>query len=540
MLHQLEIFNLATFKELRIEFSEGLNIVSGMSGAGKSILLKALELCLGGRFSQKLIQEEAPHAEVRGLFTLPDHLLNSWQEDLSLSSDEVIIRRVFKKEGRSMTYINDRMVSTDLLKRLGDDLAKTLSQDEALGLRDQNYQLMLLDVFAEQEKNLDKYSKRYGEMLSLQNKIKELQQQESAWAQERQFLEFQHGELSKLDLQAGEYESLEEEHKMLAHGHELKMACSTLGEAASEFTNTLMNHLEALKDFSEKGSELASLAAEGESLQYSSEEWARLISAQGSSIDLDPQRLSEVEERISSLRAAFKKFSLDEEGLLLKFQELEIKLHGEAPQTLLIQTQEKMAELQSECKKLAETLHKKRVTSANKLSREINQSLASLEMEGNRFSIALNKKEELGEKGLTLCEFQLKATADSPLKPLHDSASGGERSRALLSISSALAGAMSCPLLVFDEIDTNIGSRLGAPVAEAFLKLSLNNQVICVTHLAPVAAGGKRHLLVEKGRRYSTIRHLTADERVAELAHMIAGEKDSPSALEQAKHMIDR
>ena len=189
-------------------------------------------------------------------------------------------------------------------------------------------------------------------------------------------------------------------------------------------------------------------------------------------------------------------------------------------------------------KKKAKDLHVKREKASVRLSKEVNGILAQLEMGGDRFSVKLLETKELHKTGGTDVVFMLRPTEEAPANPLHESASGGERSRALLGICSALRGAMGSPLLVFDEVDTNIGSRLGKPISEAFRRLSAEAQVICVTHLAPVAASGVSHFVVEKGAQVSVVNKLTQEERISELAHMLAGERDSKEALQQARGML--
>jgi DNA repair protein RecN (Recombination protein N) len=196
-----------------------------------------------------------------------------------------------------------------------------------------------------------------------------------------------------------------------------------------------------------------------------------------------------------------------------------------------------MAEFQAEGEKLSKALHRRREKAAKALSADINTILETLEMPGERFSVDCAVS-EWSVMGTTTSTFMLKPMADAQAQPLHETASGGERSRALLAISSALRGAMNVPLLVFDEIDTNLGARLAKPVSEAFRQLSLSSQVICVTHLAPVAASGRRHFLIEKGRQQSTVRPLDERDRVAELAHMTAGDRSSKDALKQARSLL--
>ncbi len=538
MLLQLEFKNLATFPSARLELASGLNILSGMSGAGKSVLLRALALALGGRFSQKLIRNGEEKSEVSALFVLEPHLVEKWKEELSLESDEIIIRRQFKREGRTLNYVNDSMIGIEKLQRLGASLAQTLDQDEAMGLRDPSHQLAWLDVYGGIK--LDAYKKCFSDWRGKVDKLNELKESVKTESQQRQFIEFQYEEISKLNLEEGETLKLEEEHRLLANSVEIEQSGSQLIESGEAFSSDLLMPLERLGELLGDHPHFSDLIEEGKNLQIGAEEWSRTMRSSLGEIESDPSRLFQTEERLRALRAIFKKFQMDELELIAHVKELEEKLSSPPAEIEMQKLEEEIKKVESEAKEHALKLHQQRKKASTKLTKEINKKLATLEMEGNRFSIDLEKESVLNSKGLSVIDFKLKPTADGPAMPLAECASGGERSRALLSISSALSKSMGASLLVFDEIDTNIGSRLGRPISEAFISLSESTQVICVTHLAPVAACGEKHFIVEKGPHHSGVRELVEQERLEELAQMIAGEKNSVSALEQAEHMLSQ
>jgi len=536
MLLQLEFKNLATFPVARLEFSQGLNILSGMSGAGKSVLLKALGLVLGGRFSQKLIREGQDKAEVSALFILEPHLLEVWRDRLDLKGDEILIQRQFRREGRSINYLNDAMIGSDTLQQLGATLAQTLDQDEALGLRDPWLQLQWLDTYG--EIHLETYRDVYRKWKSGQDRLQELQREVKTQSQQRQFMEFQYEELRKINLREGELAELEEEHQLLAHSVEIDESVAVLCEVSDTFSNAAMRPLEQLLRLLKDHAQFSALIEEGRSLQIEAEEWSRALRASLSNMEADPARLMEVETRLRELRSALKKFHMSEAELVAHVSELELQLTKPPAEIEMQKLEKEVAELEVKARQQALKLDQWRGKVALQLSAEINKRLATLEMDGDRFSIQISQEQVLGPKGMSKIDFLLKPTAEGPSMTLAECASGGERSRALLAISSALAKSMKSSLLVFDEIDTNIGSRLGRPISEAFLSLAEATQVICVTHLAPVAACGDKHFMVEKGTQHSLVRELLEQERLSELAQMIAGEKNSKSALEQAEHML--
>lgn len=539
MLVQLEITDLATFEKARISPSPGLNIISGMSGAGKSILLGALDLILGGRFSQKLIAEGKDSCEVAALFHIKPDLLDDLEGDRPVDDqDELLIRRQFKRDGKSLNYINDRLVSVDFLKQIGKRLSKTLSQDEALGLKDPEYQLGLLDAFSGNKKLVKKYQERYLKYSDIKQRIRECEAREQNYNQEQQFLQFQMDELSKLNLQEGELAEIEEEYKTLAHCEELQGVTSHAIEHSQNFLGNMQGQLERLRDLLDSNHPLVGLANESIELQTHIEEWTRTMSIEQHQLQSNPARLAEISERMRQLRAACKKYNMDHDTLVKHAADLAAKTSVPPPGIEKEKLVKELEACEKECIETARELHKDRIKKSKQLTRTINKFLEKLEMPGGRFKIEIKENKEPGSTGISSLQFMLAATADRPHMPLHETASGGERSRALLAISSALSGSMQIPLLIFDEIDTNIGSRLGGPISESFISLAKAHQIICVTHLAPVAASGEKHFLVEKGERLSSVTELPKTKRIAELAQMIAGEKDSKVAIQQAKHML--
>jgi DNA repair protein RecN (Recombination protein N) len=537
VLQQLEFSNLATFEQARLELDSGLNILSGMSGAGKSVVLMALKLSLGGRFSQRLLRDHADEAEVRALYVLPAFLKKKYEEELP-GIEDVLIRRVFRREGRTINYINDKMVSLGLLSRLGEDLAKVLSQDEAMGLKDPDEQRALLDTFAGLSLEVEIFAKTYSEFRKCEREMEALKHQSVEAAQREQFNRFQLDELESLHLEDGEFVSLENDLKVLGQSSDLMRGVESLVSGADAFLSQGEGALVQLQRAVGDVQGWKELIDEGVELKESMREWSRALGQQGDDLDSDPEKLFQVEQRLLQLRGAFKKYGMDEVSLLTHLAELKLKVDGPPVEVELERLKEASLEKQRVLKKKAKVLHVKREKASLNLSKEVNDILAKLEMGGERFSIKLSATSELQKTGGTDVVFMLRPTEEAPANPLHESASGGERSRALLGICSALRGAMGSPLLVFDEVDTNIGSRLGKPISEAFHRLSSEAQVICVTHLAPVAASGVSHFVVEKGAQVSVVKKLSKKERVSELAHMLAGERDSKEALQQAKGML--
>ncbi|MBF0245565.1 MAG: AAA family ATPase, partial [Planctomycetes bacterium] len=464
MLEVLDIRNLATIKSMRLEFAPGLNILSGMSGAGKSMILRAIGLVLGERFPKKYLTDGQEECEVAAQLTLPAELWERWRQELALEDPTLLIRRRVRADGRAVNTLNERLISTQALRDLGKGLALVMDQEESLELRNPDYQTELLDAFAGLGEELRVYGEQWGEFRTLRDEIERLRKSGEEALRQEEFLNFQMSELEKLAPKSGEFASLGEEHRMLAHSEELGAAVEELRQGASAFAAILQKNLPVLEDVG--GQTLAACTAEGCSLMNGAEEWSRALRDEFRGIERNPWRLKEIEERLSQLNTAFKKFARDEEALVRLYEEITAKLKGLRPAEQLGKLQSQMGALGEACLKTARSIQQKRKNAARKLSAEINSHLEMMEMPGGLFDVSVHKpgsEKDLGPRGFPGALFTLCTTPGAPPHPMGEIASGGERSRALLAVCATLAPVLSAPLLVFDEIDTSIGSRLGKP-----------------------------------------------------------------------------
>ncbi len=538
MLIRLELNHFATFPKAEMDLGPGLNILSGMSGAGKSLLLKALEVITGGRFHSRLAAEGEGECRVRALFEPGATFIEKWAGELDLDEGQLLIERSLRKDGRSLLLINGRMQSVDLLRRIGPDLCRILSQDESMGLRQPEIQRQFLDQRGALQDDLRLCAQAYGIWDNCASEIRELEAESRRSREEEEFLRAQLRELKELAPQAGEVRELEEESLLLSRAEALRSLFQRLDDAGGKCSGELSTALDNLDRQAEGIQELEQLTREGRDIQITLEEWLRAVSMQSRGIAANPFRLAEVDERLRKIRSAEKRFGMAADDLAQRATELSQRLEKEPPEIRLegLRKEEKIKF--QELKKCADRLHKKRLAVRTDLVREIEEVLQGLEMGGGRFDIALERQDQFGPEGCTAVEFRLRPTPSHPYQPLHLCASGGERSRALLAICSSLSQALASSILVFDEIDTSIGSRLGRPIAKAIEQLAQHRQVICVTHLAPVAAAGQDHFLIEKGEQGSSVKALKTADRVREVAQMIAGEKDDKDALRQARSML--
>lgn len=539
MLVSLQIENLATFREATVELSSGLNILSGTSGAGKSVLLRALALTLGTRFDRKFLGDPNRECIVSALYAPPRELLNQFTEEFGECEEgTVLISRRFRPDGRSISTANGRLIALDHLKRFGDAGVRILSQDESLGLRESSRQLRLLDQYCENEKCLKAYANAWEELCRIEEKISELKDEAKRMGVERQMLEKQLEDLEAVELEEGMVESLREEVAALSHAGELVESAERMCDAAGEFCSVLNRALPDLMRLFPPGSSLAQVLNEGRDLSGSVEEWSRALSLETGNLDADPARADEAASKLSKVQTLIRKYGRSEDELIKLRDELQERLGSEPPELRLERLEDDREKADGKCRKIAEELHKARIAGAKQLGREVSKTLELLDMKGDRFQIEVARLDSPTSTGLSAAAFLIRPTVEKEYVSVAESASGGERSRVLLALCAALGDAMASPLLVFDEIDTSMGSRLGKPVAEALKQLSAKRQVLCVTHLAPVAAGGSRHLYIEKNEKESAVRPLEDNERLEEIAQMIAGEKESESALKQAAQML--
>ena len=502
------------------------------------MILKALGLLLGERFSQRLIADGATRCEVTGLFRLSQNLCQQLGEAFALEGDELLIRRVFKSDGKSSVHLQGRLSSLEELRRLAPHLCLILSQDESLGLRDPNLQLDWLDRFAGHQGEREIFLQAYLEARRLEKEWAAHREKAQALFDQRDFLSQQKNELDALELRSGECAEIEAQHLELANAEEIRGSTTRLVETLQGAASGVDRDIDNLESLMGSNAEWSTLLREVRELTGGIEEWCRAAQRKVDKVSSDPRQLAKFDERLRLLKTAFKKFRRDESSLIEYAGEISRKLesiesletgqdHGAA-----------IATAWKNCLSLSKALHKKRLKAALRLEQEVNTILNKLDLAGDRFHVHAEERKELEENGSTSLRFQLRPTPTLPFQDLHESASGGETSRALLALCSCLSKVLDCSSIILDEIDTSMGARLGKPVAEAILKFSGERQVICVTHLAPVAASGGRHFLVEKNEHGSQAREIKGAERMAELAQMIAGDKKSSTALKQAQHML--
>jgi DNA repair protein RecN (Recombination protein N) len=569
MLTELRIRNFAIIDEVALNFTKGLVVVTGETGAGKSIIVDAIELLLGGRGDATFLRAGSEAATVEGEFALsPD----AWaevrtaleREGLIDEEGRLVLAREIRREGRNIARVNGRTVSLAILREVGENLVDVHGQSEHLSLLRVREHLRLLDSYAGLEQRRGEFTARAAAVRAVQAELEALRAGERDAARRADMLRFQIGEIEAARLKPGEEASLLEERTRLANAEQLaalaEQAVAALDEGGEEgrpASDLLGAAAHALAALSKIDAQLAAASDTAQSLLDQAAELSRDLRAYRESVEFNPKRLEQVEERLELVRALRRKYGESIEAILSFAEKSRRELDG------ITHADERMAELAlreqdglRELGRLGTDLSQERRRAAEAMSRGIEAELADLRMAGAQFAVDVHWEEdpqgaEVGEHrvsfdstGLDRVEFLVAPNPGEGLKPLAKVASGGETSRLMLALKSVLARADRTPTLIFDEIDQGIGGRVGMTVGRKLWRLTPTHQVLCVTHLPQLAAYGDQHLHVEKvvhGERTATrVKELGGMERVEELAAMLgAASETTRDSAQEILHMVD-
>ena len=553
MIKSLHIEHYALIDQLDISLHSGFSVITGETGAGKSIILGAIGLLLGERADTKAIKAGERRCMIEATFDLSDQLIDDdffTQNDLDFDGSHCIIRRELTAEGKSRAFINDTPVNLSLLKEIGGQLIDIHSQHQNLLLGKEDFQLNMLDILARDSDEMKDYSDRYSHMMAIRSQLQELKEQAHQSRDKEDYLRFQTQQLAEASLVDGEQEELEEEQEMLSHAEEIKknlyMAQQCL--AADEDTNTLervKQSVAALQSASRVYGKVEDLTRRLDSCYIEMKDIADEIGQNADEVEYDPRRLEQVEERLDTLYSLQKKHHVDSVAELIKLQkELEHEL------ALIDNSDEHIAELEhslNEAKEAvmvqAKKLTEMRQAAKKVLEQDIVGRLIALGMPNVTFDVNLTQMTEPGWSGMDKVEFRFSANKNVPTQPLSQIASGGEIARVMLSLKALIASAAKLPTIIFDEIDTGVSGKIAEQMALMMQGMSLQGcQVISITHLPQIAAKGEHHYKVYKEEGiFATSTHiseLTAKERVEEVAHMLSGSTLTEAALNNAKELL--
>lgn len=566
MLTSLCIKNFATVEQVELDFSAGLTSITGETGAGKSVLLDGLALTLGSRSTKELLRDTGQAAEITATFEFDPDLegagpvlpkaLVSWlneRELLEAPGGILFLRRILKPDGRSKAFINNTPVTLADLKFLGEQLVDLHSQHEYQSLLKRSTQHQLLDNFANNQKLCDEVKALAMQWQSISHQIEQLQNSGSEQEAKRQLLNYQVQELEKLALQENEIPVLEQEQKTLAAADsllaDLHQALSLLGNPDSDGEDSSIDNCARAAKLLAATSEILPGLRNGSELLESAtiqlREAAAEIEQQMDQVVIDPQRLNDVESRLDALYTVARKHHCKPEELLTLQQSLQQELDT------LEGGEERLQELEAEKEKIARSfteiagnLSKKRQSAARKLTKNISDKLAQLNMAHCQFEIKFaGTNDEVSVNGNEYAEFLISTIPDKPPAPLARIASGGELSRISLAIQVVTAQTTNTPLLVFDEVDVGIGGATAEVVGNLLRELGEHCQVLCVTHQAQVAARGHQQLLVSKQLSKTSattdFKVLDRETRTRELARMMGGKELTESTLAHAAEILE-
>src|SRR5690348_1070049 len=508
MLTHILIRDFAIIDTLELEFRPGMTVLTGETGAGKSILVDALGLVLGDRAEAGVVRHGAEKAEVGAEFDLKDSpAAMAWLEENDLAEDGAcILRRVVGSDGRSRSQINGRSVPLQSLKELGEHLLDIHGQHEHQSLMRPAAQMALLDGYGDHGALLSRLAKLHGDWKAAHDRLTALRTAAGDRDKRLEMLRFQVGELEALKLKAGEVQSIDAEHKRLAHGGKLmetaQAALDALYEAeedsAHQRVSRTLASLDAQSELEPKFKALRDMLA-GAQVQLA--EAADGLRDYLADMDLDPKRLEWLESRLAAIHDVARKHRIEPEALLAHLEALQTELKQlENSEITLQELEAELAKLKAAYKKAAEELHTKRGKTAGDLGKKVTAAMQELGMAGGKFEIAVSvpDAERFTAKGIDQVEFTVTANKGQPLKPLAKVASGGELSRISLAIQVIAAQAAAIPSMVFDEVDAGIGGGVAEIVGRQLRTLAAKRQVLCVTHLPQVASQAHQHYRVSK------------------------------------------
>lgn len=550
MLQQLYIRNFTLIDELDIELRPGFSVITGETGAGKSIILGAIALLLGQRADSKTIKQGADRCIIEAHFDLTRYQLKSFfdENDIDYDAADCIIRRELTATGKSRAFINDTPVALSLLKELGDMLVDVHSQHQNLLLGKQDFQLEVIDTIAQDQELLTDYQQTYSAYHEKQRQLQALQEEMERNRQNLDFMQFQYEELANAQLEKDEQEELEQQRDTMTHSEDIKTALYTVQNHLSTdeqgILSQLRKSLAAIQSITNVYPSSGEWSERIDSCLIELKDIAQDVEARLEDIDFNPAELERINQRLDKLYDLQKKYHVETvDELIQQRDELKRQLaHIENGDEALADLQEMIKTLRTKCLEQAEKLTKLRQKAAKEIERQMRERLVPLGMPHVRFEVKVNKT-ELHKNGQDDIAFLFSANTSSPLQPISHVASGGEIARVMLSLKAMISGAVKLPTIIFDEIDTGVSGKIAERMAEIMQEMGANDrQVISITHLPQIAALGTTHYRVSKEETVtgttSKMQMLSDDERIHEIAQMLSGSDITAAAIQNAKELL--
>lgn len=550
MLKQLYIKNFTLIDELNIQMHPGFSAITGETGAGKSIILGAIGLLLGNRADSKSIKAGRDRCVIEAHFDLSKYDMQQFFTDNDIDEDlsDTIIRRELTAAGKSRAFINDTPVSLTKMRELGEQLVDIHSQHQNLLLQKEDFQLNVVDIIAQDEKQRKNYEAAYNQYKQANQKLNALKAEIEKNRENEDFLRFQFKELDEAQLQNGEQEELEQEYEMLSHSEDIKTA---LYQADNHLSGDDGNIIERLKQASEQLAnikdvypEVTELLERIDSSYIELKDIAQEINGLTDHVEFDPARLETINERLDKLNSLQQKFHVRDLGELIEtYHQLKEQLsHIDHSDEDVEALEQEVIQLLEKAQKQAKELTTIRTKAAKKVEEEMKQRLIPLGIPNVRFSISLTEK-PLSHDGGDKVSFLFSANKSTPLQPVTQVASGGEIARVMLSLKAMISGAVKLPTIIFDEIDTGVSGKIAEKMAQIMVEMGNHErQVLSITHLPQIAAMGSHHYKVSKEETdegtISRMTELSQQERVQEIAQMLSGSDVSEAALANAKELL--
>lgn len=552
MLRHLYIKNYTLIDELDIDFREGFSVITGETGAGKSIILGAIGLLLGQRADSKAIKAGAEKCIVEAHFDLSRYDMQGFfeQNDIEPDAADTIVRRELTSAGKSRAFINDTPVALNLMRELGEQLVDVHSQHQNLLLGKQNFQLEVVDILAKDAKELEAYQKAYSAYRQTECELVSLREETERNKREADMYQFQYDELLNAKLVEGEQQELEARSDTMTHAEDIKQGLYTTvsaldGDDEGGVLTALKRSVTALRSIEKVLAQATQLADRLDSSLIEIKDIASEAEGLLEDVDFDPSELDSVNARLDKIYDLQKKYRVDSvEELLAKQENLQQKLFSiENSDEELVALERELEQLHDKCLAKAVTLSEKRRKAAKTIERQLCERLVPLGMPNVRFEVTI-EQEEIGRMGQDKISFLFSANTSTPLQPVSQVASGGEIARVMLALKAMISGAVQLPTIIFDEIDTGVSGKVAEQMARIMHEMGCQNrQVISITHLPQIAALGTTHYKVFKEETaQGTISHmkmLAIEERVTEIAQMLSGSNVSQAAMENARQLLE-
>lgn len=564
MLRNLHVENFALIDKLDIQFEPGLNIITGETGAGKSLLIDALGSTIGEKIESESLRKGATRAVAEGIFQIKDdqrlknHLRQSDVEDFA---DTIILRKEISDNLRNRAFVNDSPVPNSLLIDVGNLLVDLHGQHQHQSLLNVNFHIEYLDDFGGYDQLLSTVDENYHTYLMLLDDIKILKDRERTLAEKRDLYRFQMGEISAIDPYVGEEDELLQEEKILQNSEKLSQLSNELFsdfyDKEGSVYDRIAEGLNKLDELATIDSRFDNLKSDCNAARVAIEEVAKFLQGYFSDIEFNPERLEQIRERLGQFSLLKKKYHRSIDEIVSYKAQIERELLDiESIDTIISAKQKELDAQQNNLGRYCQSLSEQRKHAARKLENEVLEKLGQLGMKNAKFKIQIdwiaddkgavmigNSRFRASEKGMDQVEFYIAANPGEDLKPLARVASGGEISRIMLALKSSLAQVDKIPVLIFDEIDMGISGRIAQAVGLALKRLSRTHQIICITHLPQIASMGDHHFVVEKKSDQAStrtqIRKLTTNERAYEIAKLLGGESVTETHVRAAVELIE-